>query len=307
MGKKRIALLVGGLSSERDVSLVTGKAFEGALKELGYPYSVIDAQSDLPQRLMSERPDVALLALHGKYAEDGAVQGICEYLKIPYSGSGILGSALCMDKILSKQILMQHQVPTADFEMLQFDDATLKNFKPHLAPPFVVKPSRDGSSMGITICQSREELAGALQKAAQYDRQILVESYLEGPELTVSILNDRALTPIEIRPKQGFYDYKNKYTAGQTEYILPPQVNAALIKEVQELALKAHQVLQARTYSRVDFRLHRGRPYVLEVNTLPGCTPTSLLPKAAQHDGISFVQVIDILIEKASLDYAGVR
>lgn len=304
---KKVALLQGGLSSERDVSLVTGKAFAGALDELGYDYIVMDAQADLPQQLMKVKPDVALLALHGKYAEDGVVQGICEYLKIPYSGTGVLGSALCMDKILSKQILGFNKIPTAEFEYVDTRKINLHEYKTRVPAPFVVKPSRDGSSMGISICPSAEKLSSALELASKFDYEVLIESYLEGPEITVPILDDRALTPIEIHPLQGFYDYSNKYTAGKTEYILPPRVSAEQTRELQSLALKAHRLLRARVYSRVDFRLHQGKPYVLEVNTLPGCTPTSLLPKSAKHDGISFAQVIQILVEKAGLDYEGVR
>ncbi len=307
MKKKKVALLLGGISSEREVSLVTGKAFAAALDELGYPYRIIDAQADLPQQLMNDRPDVALLALHGKYAEDGAVQGICEYLKIPYSGSGILGSALCMDKIIAKQIFQSNGIPTADSEAVDIRKIDIKSFKPKLKTPFVVKPSRDGSSMGISICKDLATLPEALELASKFDYEVLLESYLEGPEITVPILNNRALTPIEISPFEGFYDYKNKYTAGKTEYILPPRVDAKVLEEVKTLALKAHQVLRARTYSRVDFRLHQGRPHCLEVNTLPGCTPTSLLPKSAKHDGISFAQVIETLVEKAGLDYEGVK
>jgi D-alanine-D-alanine ligase len=307
MKKKKVALLQGGMSSERDVSLVTGKAFAGALQELGYEYIVIDAQADLPARLMSEKPDVALLALHGKYAEDGVVQGICEYLKIPYSGTGVLGSALCMDKILSKQVLRAAGLPTAESEAIDAKNTDLKNFRTRVAFPLVVKPSRDGSSMGISICRSQEEIAPAIELAARFDHEILLESYLEGPEVTVPILDEKALTPIEISPKKGFYDYTNKYTSGNTEYLLPPRLPESAVREIQALALKAHQVLRARIYSRVDFRLHQGKPFILEVNTLPGCTPTSLLPKSAKHDGISFARVIETLVEKAGLDYEGLR
>lgn len=307
MKKKKIALLQGGLSSEREVSLNTGKAFAGALDELSYDYRVIDVQEDLTDVLMKEKPDVALLALHGKYAEDGIVQGICEFLKIPYSGTGVLGSALCMDKVLSKQILGFNSIPTAEFEAVDSRKINFHTYQSKLKTPFVVKPSRDGSSMGISICRDPKDLPAALELASGFDYEILLESFLEGPEVTVPILDDKALTPIEIVPHQGFYDYKNKYTAGNTEYILPPRITPEQVNEVQTLALKAHQVLRARVYSRVDFRFHQGKAHVLEVNTLPGCTPTSLLPKSAKQDGISFAKVIEILVEKAGLDYAGVR
>ncbi|MCB0412109.1 MAG: D-alanine--D-alanine ligase, partial [Bdellovibrionales bacterium] len=266
-----------------------------------------DAQADLPKRLMDEKPDVALLALHGKYAEDGIVQGICEYLRIPYSGSGVLGSSLCMDKILTKKILRFHSIPSAAFEIVDARCTDLKTYQTQIPLPFVVKPSREGSSVGVTICKELSQLPSALVLAAKSDYDILIESFLEGPEITVPVLKDRALTPIEIRPYEGFYDYSNKYTAGKTEYLLPPSLPVEMIQKLKDLALKTHQILRARTYSRVDFRMHQAQPFVLEVNTLPGCTPTSLFPKSAMHDGIEFTKLIETLVEEATLDYAGVK
>ncbi|MGE0762710.1 MAG: D-alanine--D-alanine ligase [Bdellovibrionales bacterium] len=315
---KKIALIMGGMGAERDVSLVTGKAFAKALDELKMSHEVIEAGPDLPARLLAMKPDVALLALHGKYGEDGTVQGLCEYLKIPYSGSGVMASALCMNKYYSKQILRFHDLPTPRFEMFFADSAAdsrdgkssvaVEKFSPNLGWPIVVKPSREGSTVGISIVKTSAELPAALKLALQYDQEVLIEEFIPGAEMTVAVFDGRALTPIEISPKQGFYDYKNKYTAGNTDYILPPRVDAAIIKKCQDLALRAHQALQCRVYSRVDFRLAKdGSPYILELNTLPGCTPTSLLPKAAAYDGISFTQLIRTLVEKASLDYEGVR
>lgn len=308
MGKS-VALIQGGLSSERDVSLTTGAAFESALKELGYTYQVIDAQEDLPKILFDKKNeiDVALLALHGKLAEDGVVQGICEYLKIPYTGSGVLGSALGFDKYYSKKVLKFHGLPTADFELVSLEKVALENFKSHVGFPCAVKPSRDGSSMGVTICETAENWKEALNIAAQFDSEILVEEYLEGAELTVPILIDRALTPIEIRPKSEFYNYKNKYTAGQTEYILPPPfLSGKDIDNLKCLALEAHKALRARVYSRVDFKMKGDQPVILEINTLPGCTPTSLVPKSAAYEGIRFPEFIQTLVENAGLDYHGV-
>lgn len=307
---KKIALLVGGRSSEREVSLSSGAAFEEALKQLGHPYVLIDAQLDLPQRLIAERPDVVLIGLHGKYAEDGTLQGLCEYLKIPYTGSGVLGSALCMDKVLTKRVLKAESLPTADFALIEIKsiaeiDHELREYS--WKGPVVVKPARDGSSQGISLCMTRDSLSSAVQTAAKFDRQILIESYLDGAEITVPILSDRALTPIEIRPLEGFYDYKNKYTAGKTEYLLPPQLDLELIEQIKFFALKAHRVCGLRGYSRVDFKMHQGLPYILEINTLPGMTPTSLLPKSAHRDGISFTALVQTLIDRASLDYEGLN
>lgn len=304
----KVALIVGGMGAERDVSLVTGKAFAAALSELKFDFVQVDAGPQLPGELQKLKPDVALLAVHGKFAEDGTVQGICEYLKIPYSGSGVMASAICMNKYYSKQILLFHDLPTPKFEMVFAKRQKLETSETKLGFPLVVKPSREGSTVGISIVKSESEWLPALKLAAQYDQEILVEEFIEGSEVTVAVLDDRALTPIEIVPKKGFYDYANKYTAGNTDYILPPRMPSDVVKKCQDIALRVHQALQCRLYSRVDFRVTKdGVPYVLEVNTLPGCTPTSLLPKAAAHDGISFTQLIRTLVEKAGLDYEGVR
>lgn len=305
----RVVLIKGGMSSERDVSLVTGAAFEKALQELAIEYRVIDADQDFLKKLVEIRSsvDVALLALHGKMAEDGVVQGICEYLKLPYTGTGVLGSALGFDKYFTKQVLRFHNIPTADFQLRHAKAADFLTAPAPFSFPLVVKPSREGSSVGVSICQSSEQFVPALKLASQYDSEVLVESYLEGPEVTVPILIDRALMPIEIRPKSGFYDYKNKYTSGNTEYIIPPELPDAKIQELKNLALKTHQALRARVYSRIDFRMHKGVPHVIEINTLPGCTPTSLVPKAAAYEGIQFAEFIQTLIRNASLDYEGVR
>lgn len=305
----KIALIQGGMSSEREVSLNTGRSFEEALKALGYSYVVIDAGPDLPARLWEEKPTVALLALHGKYAEDGTVQGLCEYMKIPYTGAGVMASALCMNKYYSKKIFIFHGIPTPEFEF--FD---LKNKNPaqiklqKLKFPVVIKPSRDGSTVGITIAKNDQDLQKGFTEALKYDHEVLVEEFIPGSEITVPILDDKVLTPIEIVPQEGFYDYQRKYTAGKTEYILPPRLAPKITEQIRDLALKTHLACQVRVYSRVDFRVKPdGSPYVLEINTLPGCTKTSLLPKSAAHDGIEFSRVIQILIERATLDYEGVR
>lgn len=310
MKKKKVVLLQGGLGAERDVSLVTGKGFEQALKELEYPYEIIDCKEDLLEKLSfaknNFKAEVALLALHGKYAEDGIVQSLCEYIKLPYSGSGVMASALCMDKIYSKQILINYDVPTPDYQTVEKKD--LANFKLELELPVVVKPSREGSSVGVTIVKEQKNLRPALEYAAQYDTYLLIEKFIAGMELTVPILDGQVLTPIEIVPKMDFYNYKNKYTAGQTDYYLPARLNEKSLNQAKDYALKAFQLCRLRCYGRIDFRVdQQGRPYIMELNTLPGCTPTSLLPKSAKDCGISFNQLVEILVERASLDYMGVK
>lgn len=306
---KKVALLVGGMGAEREVSLNTGKAFQKALDELKANYVVIDAGADLPEQLQKIKPDVALLALHGKYAEDGTVQGLCEYMKIPYSGAGVMASALCMNKYFTKQILMFNKIPTAEFEFVNARTTDINAYQlKKLKAPVVVKPSREGSSVGISIVKDEKDLKEALKTAAQYDKDILIEEFIAGHECTVPILDDKALTPIEIVPKEAFYDYKRKYTAGNTDYFMPPRLDPKVVEQLKIFALQAHKACQVKTYSRVDFRVSTdGKPFCMEINTLPGCTQTSLLPKAAAHEGISFAQVIKTLIDKASLDYEGVR
>lgn len=307
---KKVVLLQGGLGAEREVSLSTGKGFEAALKELKYPYEVIDCREDFLEKIVScqknFKPDVALLALHGKYAEDGIVQSICEYIKLPYSGSGVLSSALCMDKITTKQMLSDNDIPTPEYQTVEKKD--LKNFKLTLSIPVVVKPSREGSSVGVTIVKDAAHFNQALETAAQYDNYIIIEKFIPGMELTVPILDGKVLTPIEIVPKVDFYDYKNKYTAGRTDYIMPARLDEKALNKAKDYALKAFQVCRMRCYGRIDFRVDpSGHPFIMEINTLPGCTPTSLLPKSAKHSGVDFNQLIKILVETATLDYSGVK
>lgn len=304
---KKVVLIQGGMGAERAVSLVTGKGFAQALVELGYPFEVIDAGPDLVKQLANIKADVALLALHGKYAEDGIVQGICEYMKLPYSGSGVLASALCMDKILTKQVLLSHNIPTAKHVLADTKKTKVADIPvPDLGWPLVVKPSREGSSVGVSIVKDQSGFRKAVELAAKYDHMILMEQYIAGMELTVPILNGKTLTPIEIIPKVDFYTYENKYTAGATEYILPARADAKVLELAKKYALAAYDCLRLRTYGRIDFRVSTdGIPYVMEMNTLPGCTPTSLLPKSARQDGIEFNQLIETLVETAGLDYEG--
>lgn len=310
MKKKKVVLLQGGLGAERDVSLVTGRGFESALKELNYSYQVLDCKEnllgDLQEIYKTFKPDVALIALHGKYAEDGIVQSLCEYLKLPYSGSGVMSSALCMDKIYTKQILINEELATPPYQVMS--KADISRATSELGYPVVVKPSREGSSVGISIVKEESSFTKALELAAQYDQYILVEKFISGMEVTVPVLGNKVLTPIEIVPKVDFYDYKNKYTAGRTDYILPARISDSVMNKVKAMALRTFQVCRLRTYGRIDFRINeKGEAFILEVNTLPGCTPTSLLPKSAADCGISFNQLVETLVESATLDYLGVK
>ncbi|MCB0415050.1 MAG: D-alanine--D-alanine ligase [Bdellovibrionales bacterium] len=299
---KKIALIKGGLSGERDVSLSTGKAFAEALKKLKLEFVEIDAQDDLPVKLYESKPDIALIALHGKYAEDGSVQGICEYLKIPYTGSGILSSALCMNKVFAKQIFEQNNIPTPKYEVININ--AQKSLISPFGYPVVVKPPREGSSLGVTIAANQEEYQKGILLAHKFDTDILVEEYIDGKEITVAVLGDRALTPLEIAPKVDFYDYKNKYTKGMTDYHIPARINDSLNEKCRELAIKTFKVCNMHAYGRIDFRVSSvGEVFVIEANTLPGCTETSLVPKAAAFEGISFEEVIEKILRTARLEY----
>ncbi|OQW47305.1 MAG: hypothetical protein A4S09_16045 [Proteobacteria bacterium SG_bin7] len=305
---KKVAVLVGGMGAEREVSINTGNSFVRALKDLPYEYFVVDAKEDLPRQLMDLKPDVVLIALHGKYAEDGTVQGICEYLKIPYSGSGVMGSALALHKIMCKHLFVQHSLPTAEYEYFDLRLTPANQIKIRMPLPFVVKPSREGSSVGISICKEKNEVIPALKLAAEYDYMILVEKFVPGMELTVPIFRNKALTPIEIVPKTSFYDYQRKYTKGATDYFLPPRLDVNVVEQCIKIGERAFQILELRTYARVDFRVRDNvEPMIMEVNALPGCTETSLVPKSAAHDGISFKEFIQELVESSTLDYANLK
>jgi len=301
---KKVALIQGGMGSEREVSLKTGAAFLKALQKLNYPHEVIDAGADLPKVLASKNIDCALLALHGKYGEDGTVQGILEYLKIPYSGSGVLASALAMNKIFTKQILTHWGVPTPEYQVFHASKIADGNQALKFDAPVVVKPANEGSTVGITIVYKMDAFNNALVSAAKCDRNILVEKYIAGTEVTVPIWFGRVLPIIEIVPKSDFYDYKRKYTPGQTEYIIPARLSEEVKRKCEQISLETFKVVGCRHYARVDIRIDKNNnPFVLEINTLPGCTETSLFPKAAAQVGLSFEEIIQTLVEEATLDY----
>ena len=305
---KKVALIQGGLGAEKEISYITGKAFAGALEKLSHPFEIIEADEKLPLSLGESDADMALLAVHGKYAEDGIVQAFCEYLKMPYTGCGVLASALCMDKVFSKQIWNQNRISTPGFVVVDTQQEDLSTLTPPFQLPLVTKPSREGSSVGVHVVRRARDFNDSLKDSAQYDRVILIEEFIEGIEVAVPVLQGRPLTVIEIVPKTGFFNYRNKYTKGYTDYYLPARLDTKILETCQEFAIKACESCHVRAYARVDLIVSQsGRPYVLEVNTLPGFTPVSLFPMSAGYGGITFVELIKILIENADLDYAGVR
>lgn len=302
MLEKKIAVLMGGLSAEREVSLRTGNACLNALRELGYQAVAIDVGHDLPEQLKAENIEIAFVALHGRFGEDGRVQGLLEMLQTPYTGSGVLASSMAIDKVVTKKMLLYHELPTPSFEFMRAGDSSEQLLERCKHLPLIVKPSREGSTIGISIARSREALRHGIDTAAALDGTVLIEDYIEGSELTVSVLNGVALPIIQIVPKSGFYDYHAKYTAGQTEYLLPAPVDAVITQRVQQAAVAACEALGCRGAARVDFMLREREFYCIEVNTIPGMTETSLLPKAAAEAGIEFPQLVEQILLDAGLD-----
>lgn len=299
---KVIGVLLGGLSAEREISLKTGKAALQALQQLGYSAVAIDVNRNLPQQLSAAGIEVAFIALHGRFGEDGRVQGLLEMLQIPYTGSGVLASSIAIDKVVTKQLLIYHDLPTPEFDFIRVGDSVADLLKRSTQLPLVVKPSREGSTIGITIARDVEALRCGIETAAALDGTVLVEDFIAGAELTVSVLNGKALPVIKIVPKSGFYDYQAKYNSGDTEYLLPAPIDQKLYRAVQQSAVKACNVLGCRGAARVDFMLCEDKFYCIEVNTIPGMTETSLLPKAAQAAGVDFPQLVEAILLDADLD-----
>lgn len=306
--KKNIALLYGGVSSERPVSLSSGEQVYQALDKEKYVVHRYDTQSDLP-RLVADAPmlDAALIILHGPSGEDGTVQGLLELLDIPYQGTGVLGSALCMNKLAAKQQYERCGIPVPPYVVVERSDFQANRMAPdqiisRLGLPVVVKPVAGGSSIGMTIVREAGMLQVAMSSAFEYDRTAIVEAYIKGVEITGGVLgnDDLDVLPlIEIIPDSShdFFDYQAKYTAGLTQEICPARINQTLTRKAQSYASKAHQALYCRGYSRTDMIVRDDDIFVLETNTIPGMTATSLFPQAAQAVGISFTQLLDRLIE----------
>ena len=304
MEKLTVALLAGGISSEREVSLHSGQQVYNALDKDKYHILQYDPQSDLA-RLVQDAPkiDIAMIILHGPFGEDGTVQGLLDLLDIPYQGSGVLGSALAMNKVVTKQLYEKAGLPVIPYKVYARDESVdVEICASELGLPLVVKPVSAGSSVGMSIVKSATHLQSALDKAGEFDQAIIVESYIEGTELTAGVMGNKelsALPIIEIIPDESyeFFDYEAKYTAGATREICPARISEELTLSAQNCAKIAHRALCCRGYSRSDMILKDDKMYVLETNTIPGMTATSLFPQAAQEAGMSFSQVLDKLIE----------
>jgi len=312
--KEKIAVLMGGRSLEREVSLRSGKRVCDALTERGYRVVPLDVTPELVETLRSERPDAAYIALHGKDGEDGTVQEVLEFLGIPYTGPGVVASTLAWDKAVSKRLFRENGIPTPDWVTFtsaafkQMGAATALDLVPGAVGgfPLVVKPAEQGSALGLTRAETAEELPNALMDALSYGDKAIVEKWIDGVELAVSVLDGvdgvRVLPPVEMVAKSGLFDFSAMYTPGETDYYVPARLEDAVMAEVVRLAGEVHVLLGCRHVSRVDMVVGAdGVPQVLEVNTSPGMTETSLLPMAAEAVGISFQELAELLA-RAALD-----
>ncbi|MFH1263721.1 MAG: D-alanine--D-alanine ligase [Pseudomonadota bacterium] len=302
---KRIAVLLGGLSKEREISFRSGRAMAQALRILGYSHvTEIDAGHDIAEQLRKERIEVALIALHGRYGEDGTIQGLLEFLKIPYTGSGVLGSAVAMDKVMTKRLFEEAGVRTPpwvaagkEWKPADLRDAIVKK----VGLPAVAKPANEGSTLGLTVVRKESEIEKAHRTALGFDETVLWEKFIGGTELTVSFVGNKPLPPIEIVPKKGLYDYESKYTKGMTEYFCPARVTDDVVRIAQTEAKKAFAAVQCESWGRVDLLYEEGIPWVLEVNTVPGMTETSLVPKAWRAEGGTFESLVETILQDARL------
>ncbi|NOQ97663.1 MAG: D-alanine--D-alanine ligase [Calditrichae bacterium] len=331
----KVAVLLGGTSAERDVSLVSGLAISKALAEAGHQITAVDCafgdrviddwdseindiirveHSDFEtkkqeldrnimrtvQFLIENKIDVAFIALHGGYGENGQIQALLELMKIPYTGSNSLASGMGMNKHISKILFQKQGIPVANWLKLdhpeEIDNANITR----MGYPLVIKPNDQGSTVGLTIVQEKNQIEPAIELAFQFSEMVLAEKYIPGKEVTISILGELALPVIEIIPEHGIYDYECKYQKGKCQYVVPAELSEKTTSDLQKYALQAYQTLGCRHYARVDFRLSpQDQPFCLEVNTLPGMTPTSLVPKAAKAIGIGFSELVDRIANMA--------
>ncbi len=287
--------MLGGPSAEREVSLRSGAAVAKALSSLGHTVQTLDPENKTWS--LPVKTDVVFLALHGTYGEDGTVQQRLDELKVPYTGCGPEASRIAFDKVATKERCLAAGLPTARFQV--FDSAS-SPWPQGWTPPVVLKPVRQGSSVGLRFVDKLEEWETSLAEALRYDTQVLMEEKIVGRETTVGILGDQVLPVVEVRPKKGSYDYTNKYTAGATEYLCPAPFEPAVTRHIQQVALGAFQAIGGRDYARVDVMVRaNGEPVILEVNTLPGMTETSLLPKAAAAAGMGYPELCQRMIDLA--------
>jgi D-alanine-D-alanine ligase len=307
MRNRRIGVLMGGLSSEKSVSLKTGEAVVAALIELGYEVEPIFVDRDIDLVLRQSQIDIAFIALHGRYGEDGCIQGLLETLGIPYTGSDVLSSALSMHKVKAKEIFRLHNLPTPPYYVINRDEERdLLACHGDFGFPVVIKPVGEGSSVGVELVHTSAEFVEACERAFFFDNDLLVERFIEGQEVSVPVLGGRAIGAVEIVPKAGFYDYGAKYAQSATDYHIPPRLSPERYHGVLTQAERAHRALGCSGATRVDFIVSvSGNEYILELNTIPGLTPTSLLPKVAASIGMEFEDLVEAVVQGAGLSTAG--
>ena len=304
---KKIGVLMGGFSSEREISVRSGLAIYQALQELGYNSSLIDVGRDIVNVLRKDKVKLAFLALHGGIGENGSIQGMLEVLGIPYTGSGVMASSIAMDKEISKKIFIHSGLNVAPYIVIsrRSKSGGKKTVESHIPEidfplPWVVKPVSEGSSIGVCIVKQKENMPEAVDKAFSFGNRVLIEKFIDGTEVHIAVLGDKPIGGVEVRPSLEFYNYEAKYTSGLTEYVIPPEIDEETSLKASEMALSAHKALGCSGASRVDFRIDKGgTPYILEVNTLPGMTSTSLLLKIAGHAGMSFNDIVEEIIRLA--------
>lgn len=301
---KKIGIICGGWSKEREISLLTAKNVAQALERIGLNYQLIDIDKNFYKQITQAKIDIAFIALHGKPGEDGTIQGFLELVGIPYTGSGVLASALGMDKILTKILFQYQRIPTPKFVTLNRKENLLEKIdlaEKELGFPIVVKPRYEGSSVGVEIIENKKDLIRKVKILRKEFSDIFFEEYIEGMIATCGILDEKPLPILELVPKkERFYSYKAKYTKGETEFIVPARLDKKTTLKIQELSLKAHKTIEAKGYSRIDLIVKDNKePYFLEINTLPGLTELSDLPKEAEYLGISYDEVILKILKTA--------
>lgn len=305
--KAKVAVLMGGRSLEREVSLKSGTRVAIALRHKNYEVKEIDVDEQLIEELQAFAPDIAYIALHGKYGEDGSIQEVLDILKIPYTGAGVYANILGMDKVLTKHLLTQNDIPTPGFHALSsgaFKDMgaskTLPSIIKELSLPMVVKPSAQGSALGLKIVHSAGDLSSALLAALSYDDKVLLEEHIKGTEIAAAIIgneNPQVFPLVEIIPHKDWFDFESRYVMGMSDYYAPARIDKVAEKLIKEIGLKMYSLFKCRGLARVDIILRDGVPYVLELNTSPGMTETSLFPMAAKAGGIEFEDLVEKIVQ----------
>ena len=297
---KRVAILMGGWSAEREVSLVSGAAVSNSLKKSGFQVTSIDVQRDMGSLLtrLYPKPDAVFNALHGRFGEDGCVQGLLDILDIPYTHSGLLASAIAMDKPMSKRLFETAGIPVPKHKIVCRDDIVAGDIMP---PPYVLKPTNEGSSVGVRVVLESDNnpFEGG---SWPYGNEVMIEEFIQGKELTVCVMGNQALAVTEITTKRSFYDYSAKYEEDGSCHVIPADIGKSIYNKVKEMAVIAHKTIGCRGVSRADFRLDGENAYLLEVNTQPGMTPLSLVPEQAAYKGISFEELVIWMVENAECD-----